>query len=283
MRKALVLFSTVICFSLPAFSQAVGEACASATDTAGVCAGDAILFCPSAEDVAADTTGTLTADQWAEGINCGDLIEGEGIAGTCYADTEGPWCTFPAGEFCAFQDSAGDSIYFFCGATAPDASMYCSLDDGTCTAHGATCADDLLTCDGTTLVICAGPELGPFNRGFDCTTTGDTGVNGTGCSSGTCTGIVAGGPCDGDVFLCADGLTCNASQVCDDGSGGGGNGGGNGTTTTPDAGPDDSSSRDDETGDEEPAACSSTKGNQSLPLGLAFALFGLGLVRRRRS
>jgi MYXO-CTERM domain-containing protein len=282
MRKTLLTIFVSLCFSAPAFAQAAGEACDSANDTPQ-CAGTSIILCPTAED-AAGAEG-VEADIWFEWGDCGDLLEDGTVSGACYSDEDGPWCAMPSGTACYFQTSAGDPLVFACGdASGPAAGQYCSLVDGLCAAHTATCTDDAQVCGGDTAVFCPGPNSGPLTVGLDCTAEG---IGGT-CSSGTCVGVPAGGFCDDQLLFCADGLTCNATDgTCGDGSGGGGNGSTNGSTnggTTngdTNGGDDDgSNSRDDDETTDTGGSCSSLSASSSLPLGLA--LFGLVLVRRRR-
>jgi hypothetical protein len=209
LRGALAF--SVMVWAAPGWAQVVGGACDSLNPTFP-CSGNVVLFCPTAEDVAADTSGVLVVNQYAEAIDCGDILGDGMVNGVCYLDANiGGWCSMPDGEGCAFS-SGSNNLFMSCGdATGPSPSQLCDLDTGLCASYPGGCSTDAKICNGTDLIYCGGgAETWPGAIGFDCTAT-ETG--GTGCSAGACIGLIDGSACSDPDFLCAAGLVCGNQDL----------------------------------------------------------------------
>jgi hypothetical protein len=156
-------------------------------------------------------------DNTIESLDCTNVpLSGGSVSGTCgFFNGFGSWCVLPAGGGCYFPD---DQVAFACGtASGQTAGFGCQVGinaaagalESTCVTTTTTCTvpgpteEFMPVCSGNNLVANCLPWGQPLF--FDCTAMG-----GTGCSAGACTGMPAGAPCD-DLFVCAAGLTCDAT------------------------------------------------------------------------
>lgn len=275
MRKIVLCCSFAMVVSGAAFAQGEGEGegeadCGAITEE-GECQGAEAVYC---------------YQNALQRVNCADLAgDGSITAGTCevYAGF-GSWCAFNDGDACAFQTGDGQNITFAC---ATDTS---GCVNGTCTANVGACtpdaqgADPTVQClDGATLQYGCSPWAQA--SGFGCAELG----TGSTCENSQCVNIGEGGGCDGEVAVCADGLTCTANECT---SGGGGEGEGEEGEGEGDA--ECESDRDCDDGEicsdgecqadsAEPAPlCSDTGASKGLPAAGLLALAGMVLGLRRR-
>jgi hypothetical protein len=204
-------FAILLVAAWPAQAQVAGGACDSTTQTYP-CSGSTILYCPTPEDAAADTTGQTTANVWTVAIDCADILGDGMVTGVCYVDANvGGWCAMPVGENCAFSTGTS-SLFMACGdSTGAAPNLTCDLDTGICESYPGGCSVDAKICNGNDLIYCGGGAMSwPGALNFDCT---GMDVGGTGCSAGACVGLADGSSCNDTEFVCAAGLNCANKDV----------------------------------------------------------------------
>ncbi|GAA6008257.1 hypothetical protein JCM10207_000056 [Rhodosporidiobolus poonsookiae] len=180
--------------------------------------------------------GTFSGDQ----SQCSGLVapgSGEGVAGT---DSQGDIAP-PTGAVCTMETESGA---YFCGIAGAACSTNAQCDNGHCVdgscqgGFGQSCSNSDTNCLG--FLYCQTPDFSQSSsdtcggQGAFCQdyTQGDSSLTNAQnyavfnqfCASGYCsflggacsTHVALGGDCSGDPdFACADGLTCNASFVCE--------------------------------------------------------------------
>ncbi len=184
------------------------QGCGAVTP-AGDCSGDTAQWCDSSsgsDQLAHQDCANITKD-----------AQGQTIGGHCAVlGAYGSWCAMAQGTQCEFTTSDGSAVDFACGdASGANLGEACDVETG-CTPTSITCAyaGDGATftpvCDGGKVVL----DCTAWNQAVELSCT-STSVGGTGCQNGTCVGLKAGSQCDATTFLCAAGLTCDAtSKTC---------------------------------------------------------------------
>lgn len=273
MRKVLLVCSLAMCASGAAFAQGEGEGegeepCGAVT-AEGECDGTDAIWCDTA-------SGNL------QRVPCGDIIGDGSVVGACEVYSGfGSWCAMSDGDACAFQ-SGDQNVYFACATDSSGCvNGVCTAGVGACTPDGpdqatVECLDGAniqLGCASWAQSIAIGcAEIDPAST----------------CANNACGNIGAGGTCDGEVAVCADGLTCGTDNTC----GGGAEGEGEEGEGEGDAG-ECESDRDCDDGEvctdgecvggsEDPPVCSHTGTTSGLPAAGLLALGGMVLGLRRR-